>query len=111
MATKNKFKTTWSGKSPRLYIGEWKITKNGEDVTFFFPTNLRTRPAFTFGEYPVWEEEPYTSVQQYVTDGYLVPEWIQANMFWLQLIADTDDDYPAIYWAFHENDFRTSCFI
>ena len=112
MATsKNKFKVEWTGKYPRLYLGEWHIYKNGKLVDQFLPTNLRTIPAFTYGEYPVWEENPFASVQQFVTDGYEIPEWIQKNLFWLQLIADEDEDYRDIYLAFHEFDFRTSRYL
>lgn len=109
--TKNKFTATWTGRYPMLYLGEWKIKKNGKSIDQFFPTDLRTIPAFTYGEYPVWEESPYAAVQQFATDGYHMPEWIQKNRYWMQLMCDTDEDYASIYLAFHENDFRTSRYI
>lgn len=109
--TTNKFKAEWTGLPPRPYEGQWKLYKNGQDVTYFLPTDLRIMPSFTYGEYPVWEESPYAYVQQFVTDGYEVPEWIATNLYWLQLVADTDQDYANIYIAFHENDFRTSRYM
>ena len=108
---KNKFKTEWTGKEPRLYLGEWKLYKNGNDISFMIPTEQRIIPAFTFGEYGVWEEQPFVYVHQYVTDGYRIPEWIQRNQEWLKLIVDTDMDYEYIYNAFHKNDFRTSRYM
>lgn len=114
MAKKNTFRAEWSGKSPRPYIGDWKLYKNNEDITFMMPTDLRTLPAFTYGEYPVWEEYAYAEfayVPQFVTDGYRVPEWIQENRTWLDLIVDDDMDYLYLYEAFHKNDFRTSNYI
>ena len=107
----NKFKAEWTGKCPCKYLGEWKLTKNGEDVTYLFPTNLRYCPAYTFGEYPVWEECPYTYVEQYVEDGLNTPEWIQANLYWLTLVGDNAQDFKSIYDTFHESDFRTSKFM
>lgn len=107
----NVFKAEWTGKYPYLYVGEWKLYKNGKDVTFLFPTALRYCPAYTYGEYPVWEESPYSYVTQFATDGLQVPEWIQANLYWLPLVADNTDDFLAIYLAFHEFDFRTSRYI
>lgn len=113
MATvkKNKFKVEWTGKYPWLWKGEWHVYKNDKCVDQFVPTDKRIVPAFTYGEYPVWEENPYTPVQQFVTDGYAMPEWIMLNKYWLQLIADEDEDYAAIYLAFHEFDFRTSRYM
>lgn len=107
----NTFKTKWTGRFPRPYLGEWKLYKNGNDVSFFIPTNLRIMPAYTYGEYVVWEEDPRIMIHQYVTDGYYPAEWIRFNLFWLQLIADTDQDYMNLFNAFHENDFRTSRFL
>lgn len=107
----NKFKAEWTGKCPCKYIGEWKLYKNCEDVTYLFPTALRNRPAYTFGEYPIWEECPYTYVQQYVEDGLNTPEWIQANLYWLTLVGDNAQDFKSIYDTFHESDFRTSKFM
>ncbi len=107
----NKFKAEWTGKCPCKYTGEWKLYKNSEDVTYLFPTSLRNRPAYTFGEYPVWEECPYTYVQQYVEDGLNTPEWIQANLYWLTLVGDNAQDFKSIYDTFHESDFRTSKFM
>ena len=104
----NKYKAEWTGKEPCLYLGEWKLYKNNEDVTYLFPTALRHCPAYTYGEYPVWEECPYAYVQQYVTDGCQIPEWIQSNMYWLILVGDTPEDFKNVYLAFHESDFRTS---
>lgn len=104
----NKFKAEWTGKCPCPYKGEWKLYKNGEDITYMMPTVLRSRPAYTCGDYPVWEECPYACVQQYVRDGYATPEWIQTNLFWLKLICDSPEDYKNIYITFHESDFRTS---
>lgn len=111
MPAANKFKVEWTGKPPHLYLGEWKIYKNNEDITYFFPTDLRTMPAFTYGEYLVWEEAPFAAVQQFVTDGYPMPEWIMKNKYWLQLMVDDDQDYAKIYLAFHEFDFRTSTYL
>lgn len=108
---KNKFTVKWSGKYPMPYLGEWTIKKNGKDITYFLPTDKRTVPAFTYGEYPVWEENPYAEVQQFATDGYKMPEWIQRNRYWMQLMCDADEDYAAIYLAFHEFDFRTSRYM
>lgn len=105
----SKYKVEWTGECPCKYLGEWKIYKNNNDVTFLLPTALRNRPAYTYGEYPVWEEQPFdTYVQQYVTDGCHTPEWIQANLYWLVLVGDNPEDFLAIYNAFHEKDFRTS---
>lgn len=112
MATsKNKFTVEWTGKYPCLWLGEWHIKKNGKSIDQFFPTDKRCIPAFTFGEYPVWEESPFHPVQQFVTDGYAMPEWIQLNKYWLQLMVDDDEDYASIYLAFHEFDFRTSRYM
>ena len=104
----NKFKAEWTGKCPCPYLGEWKLYKNGNDVTYLVPTSFRYRPAYTYGEYPVWEECPYAYVQQFVTDGCEIPEWIQTNLYWLTLLSDNPEDYRNIYLAFHEFDFRTS---
>lgn len=111
MATVNRFKATWTGKPPRPYQGQWIVKKNDKDITFFLPTDLQVQPAFTYGEYAVWEENPYAAVQQFVTDGYNVPEWIERNKYWLQLMVDDDQDYQSLYLAFHENDFRTSRYL
>ena len=111
MAKANKYKATWSGKQPCPYLGEWTITKNGEDITYFLPSNLRIVPAFTYGTYPVWEENPFTPVQQYAEDGFKIAEWIRFNLYWLQLMADEDIDYESIYNTFHASDFRTSRYL
>lgn len=113
MATKsaNKYKVEWTGSYPNPYLGEWKVYKNGNNITQFLPTDKRTIPAFTYGEYQVWEESQYATVTQFTTDGYKMPEWIRENLYWLQLMADTDADYAALYNAFHEFDFRTSRYI
>ncbi len=111
MAKQNKYTVSWSGKYPTFYLGEWTIKKNNDDVTYFLPTELRTRPAFTYGTYPVWEENPFTLVQQWAEDGYQIAEWIRINLYWLQLMADEDIDYATIYNAFHEKDFRTSRYL
>lgn len=107
----NKFEAIWTGKFPQPYMGEWRVKKNGKDITQFLPTSLRVMPAFTYGEYPVWETQPYVAVQQFATDGYAMPEWIMKNKVWLQLMCDADEDYASLYLAFHENDFRTTQFI
>lgn len=110
MATKkqNKYTVEWTGKPPRMWMGQWHIKKNGQSIDQFLPTDKRCVPAFTYGEYPVWEQMPFVPVQQFVTDGYRMPEWIQENMYWLQLMCDEDIDYQSIYLAFHEFDFRTT---
>lgn len=108
---KNKFTATWTGKFPTPYLGEWKVYKNKQEITQFLPTDKRTKPAYTFGEYAVWELSPFESVQQFATDGYKMPEWIRENLYWLQLMVDNDEDYALIYLAFHENDFRTTQYI
>lgn len=110
-AKTNKFEAEWTGKYPRPYLGEWKLKKNGNDVSQFIPTNLKIMPMFTYGEYQVWEENPFAAVQQFATDGYAIPEWIQKNLYWLQLIADEDQDYASLFLAFHAQDFRTTRYI
>ncbi len=110
----NKYKAEWTGKYPWPYLGEWKLYKNGQDISFLIPTNLKTIPAFTYGEYPVWEERPFTNgayVQQYATDGFRIPEWIEENRTWLSLMIDTEKDFKSIFDAFHKQDFRTSRYI
>lgn len=113
MATskKNKFRAEWTGKFPAPYLGEWHLYKNNQLVDQFFPTDKRCIPAFTYGEYPVWEECKFAAVQQFATDGYKMPEWIQLNLYWLQLVCDEDEDYASVYLAFHEFDFRTSRYL
>ena len=104
----SKYKAEWTGKYPYQYLGEWKLYRNNTDVSYLVPTCRRYCPAYTFGEYPVWEECPYAYVQQFAKDGLEIPEWIQANLYWLILVGDTGEDFKNIYLAFHEFDFRTS---
>ena len=108
---KNKYQVIWTGKEPRYYLGEWKIKKNGRDVSQFIPTNFRIRPAYTWGEYPVIDTAPFQEIKSYVEDGYNTPEWIQHNLYWLQLIVDDEADYKTLYDMFHEKDFRTSRYL
>ena len=107
----NKFEAEWTGKFPAPYLGQWKLKKNGKDVSQFIPTDLSVMPMYTYGEYPVWEENPYVAVQQFATDGYQMPEWIRKNLYWLQLVADEDEDYANLFLTFHSYDFRTTRFI
>ena len=96
----------WTGENPYPWLGEWKIFKDGKDVTQFLPTHMRTKPMCTYGEYPIWPLPQLGGVWEYAVDGWLMPEWIHRNHWWLRMLCDYDQDYVDIYRAFQAQDFR-----
>lgn len=90
--------------------GEWKLYKNGEDISYLIPEDKRTLPMSCLGQYEEWyfDDEWNVHWSNYV-DGLSAENWIDVNLDWISKFSDWWD-YEKIFYAFQENDWRAgSC--
>ncbi len=103
----NEYTTEWTGHYPCLCYGEWKLFRNGEDISDMIPEELRKRSMNTNGEYAMWSfGEDWSEEWDTYEDGLSAEEWIKENSEWLSKITEDKAEQEEIYFAFNENDFR-----
>lgn len=93
--------TRWTGKYPNLCRGRWHLYRDGNEVDNPFNGS----PAYTDGTYCSWHFENWLEVFEDYHDGLSEEDWIDENREWLESIAE-EGDFPKIFRAFQENDFR-----
>ena len=106
---KHEWSTKWTGDYPCLCHGEWVLYKNGVLVNTDIP--FQGSPANTYGSYQEWffAGEDYEEDWDEYEDGETEAQWCANNRQWLETLADADE-WPDIYAAFQENDWRhNSC--
>lgn len=102
----NTYTAEQTGEYPTLCHGEWKLYRNGEDISSFIPEELRFSPMNCAGFYEEWEfDEHYQEIWNTYYDGFSMPHWIKENEYWLKNIG-SEIDYPLIFEAFLEDDWR-----
>lgn len=97
----------WSGSYPSLCCGEWTLYHNEEEVDVSIP--FQGYPADTYGEYWEWffgGESGWEEMEEPYEDGFDEADWIQENIEYLKEVTSDETQYPAIYEAFREQDFR-----
>lgn len=107
----NEYSAEFTGKWPARCIGEWKLYKDGQDISNLIPKELRNDPMWTYGEYDEWYfDENYLEDFRSYYDGLKQEEWIKDNKYWLDKISKDENDQNKIFKVINENDFRTgSC--
>lgn len=109
---KNKFEVIWNGTDgSSLCVGEWKIYKNNEDVSYLIPEELRDIPMGTYGIYEEWEigEDNLEQWEEY-EDGLVFEDWIKENDCWVSKICDNNEEKKELYDLINKVDFRpNSC--
>ena len=101
----SKWRAEWSGGYPTLCHGEWTLLKDSQPIDNI---PFQGQPAYTFGEFEQWSfDENWHEVFESYEDGMSEESWIEHHRSWLERIAE-EQDFPKIYKAFAENDFRTS---
>ena len=99
------WRTEWTGSYPNFCSGEWHLYKDDEEVENIFGSH----PAGTLGTYSEWFfDDGYLETWRDYRDGMGEKVWVRQNKDWLKKIAD-EEDFPKIYKAFQENDWRYSC--
>lgn len=103
----NEFRAEWSGRYPSLCVGEWRLYKNGEDISEYIPEDLRDSHMNTKGVYPDWyfDDDWIEDVYDY-EDGMSCNDWIEETMDWLKQFCDTEEDFKSVYETFNKSDFR-----
>lgn len=97
----------WSGYYPNLCSGEWTLYHNGEEVGV--PIPFQGCPADTYGEYWEWffgGESGWEEIFEPYENGLNEAEWIEENIEYLKAVTPDETQYPSIYKAFNEQDFR-----
>ena len=100
--------TKWTGEYPCLCDGVWELYKDGALVDTTIP--FQESPADTYGMYQGWYfDEDYLEHFYAYDDGTPCEQWCANHCQWLETLADADE-WPDIYAAFQENDWRhNSC--
>ena len=106
----NKFRAEWSGSYPTLCFGEWRLYKNGEDISEYIPEELRDSHMNTKGVYSEWYFDGGIEDFFNYGDGLSCGIWIEKNMDWLKRFCDTEEDFESVFMQFNKSDFRpNSC--
>lgn len=101
------FTTEWTGSYPCLCHGEWKLYKDGKDISDMIPSHLRTEPMDTYGEYDEWHfGDDWEEIWETYEDGWGFSAWYSKNETWVRAIAKTEDEAMDLYGAFQANDWR-----
>lgn len=102
------FQVKWTGSYPCLCCGEWRILKNGIDVSQVIPNDITEMN--TYGIYQSWHfDDNWIEVFEDYEDGLECDDWIKANA-WIDKICDSYDEKVELFKAIQEQDFRTgSC--
>lgn len=103
----SKYIAKWTGKFPNLCMGEWILLKDNKDYSEYIPEDLRTSYMNTYGTYAEWHFVNWLEEWNSYTDGLNEKEWIEQNKEWLKSIGPTED-FPLIFRAFQESDWRYS---
>lgn len=100
------FKVEWTGSYPCLCHGEWKIYKNGRDVSECIPQEKRGEPMNTYNEYSRWYfTDDWDEETEYYYDGLEVEDWIENNS-WINKICDAKTEKEELYKAINNEDWR-----
>ena len=105
------YEAEWTGRYPNLCMGEWKLWKDGNDVSYLIPADLRHSALGmnTAGTYPAWTfDEDWNDNWWSYEDGMDEEAWCQANHEWLQDIG-ARDEWGDIFQEFQKYDFRQGC--
>lgn len=107
----NKFLAEFTGSYPTRCMGEWKLHKNGKDISEFIPQKLKKEPMGTYGKYESWFfNEDYIEEFSSYYDGLKQEDWIKENKYWLDKISKDISDHKKIFEAINRSDFRcNSC--
>lgn len=100
------FEVEWTGRYPSLCYGEWKISKNGEDVSHFIPEDLRHSSMGTFGTYQRWHFEAWLEVFDSYEDGLTANHWINRNFSWICKFCRSKAEMKELYQAINKKDWR-----
>ena len=105
------FEAKWTGEYPTLCFGEWRLYKNGVDISQKIPEDLRCESMGTYGEYSSWSfDDNYLELFDTYTDGLDVADWIAENDCWVDSICESDKEKEQLYYAFQVSDWRSgSC--
>lgn len=95
----------WTGCYPNLCHGEWKLFKDGVDISDKIPELYRHRPMNTEGEYETWTFEDWVEVFESYESGLPCAEWVDENKDWIGKIGD-QSDFEKIFEAFQAEDWR-----
>ena len=100
----NAYKTVWTGKYPNLCCGEWQLYINDELNNIEIP--FQYHPANTEGIYEEWYfNDDYDEEWDSYTHGMNCADWCDTYKNYLKQIAP-ESDWPMIFKAFQENDWR-----
>lgn len=104
-----KFEVEWTGSYPCLCYGEWKIKKNGVDLSNIIPEDIKHSPMDTYGIYQSWyfDENWMEDFEDY-EDGLCCDNWINRNDYWISKICNNYDEKVMLFNAISEKDFRAN---
>lgn len=101
------WKAVWSGKFPCLFNGEWTLHNNDQKVEVEIP--FQHNHANTYGEYTSWHfTEDWDTVEETYFDGLSCDDWIQENEEYLAKVTSDANQWPLIFKAFSEQDWRSN---
>ncbi|MCM1217360.1 MAG: hypothetical protein NC548_22930 [Lachnospiraceae bacterium] len=103
------FEVQWTGSYPAMCHGEWKIFKNGVDVSDVIPEELRDDHMNTAGEYQRWYfGKDYQEEWDTYESGLEEEEWIEKNP-WTLKICDNYIEASELFHKIQKQDWRKGC--
>ena len=101
------FDAVWTGHYPALCQGEWKIYKNGIDISHKIPEDRRNSPMDTLKVYRMWYfDESWEEHWRETLEGLNVFDWYQENKEWVDKLCFTYDEVRDLYFAIQSEDWR-----
>lgn len=101
-----KFEVKWTGAYPSLCFGKWVIKKDGKDLSYLIPEDMKCSSMYTYGTYQKWYFDDWQEVFEDYKDGLKCDEWIKENDYWISKICDNHDEKIMLFNAVSEKDFR-----
>lgn len=101
----HKWTAKWTGTYPNLCCGSWRLYCDGRDVSE--PIPFQGEPAETYGDYCAWAfTENWDENWSWYNDGLKCNEWIEQFKDYLFDVTEDESQWPLIYQAFQEKDWR-----
>lgn len=101
------FEALWTGRYPCLCSGEWKLYRNGIDVSRFIPDSLRYSEMGTRKVYShLYLDNEWDEYVEYYWNGLSAKQWIKKNRFWIKALCMNREEEFKLYHAINDADWR-----